>query len=480
MTTESHVPLLSALCTACVTCCAWLVLSVSSIAAAPNVILIMADDMGWGQTGYYNHPVLQTPHLDAMAANGLRFDRFYAGAPNCSPTRATVMTGRTNDRTGVLDHGFPLRLQERTIAQAFRDAGYATGHFGKWHLSGFSGPGAPILKDDERNPGVFGFETWLSVTNFFDRNPILSRNGKFEEFQGDSSEIVVNQAVEFIQTQVMAKRPFFTVIWYGSPHSPFVASEDDIAQFGELDRASQQHYGELVAMDRSLGKLRESLRTLSIEGDTLLWFCSDNGGLNNIVPETVGGLRGFKGTVYEGGLRVPAVAEWPGVIQAARVTEFPCGTVDLFPTLAAVAGLNESTARLPQDGMSLRELFDADLAERARPLGVRHKGRGAWIDNDYKLVCPKLTEDVYELYNLAEDPQESRDLAFEQEAVLARMKAGFEAWNASVERSLSGADYPEGQVTDRITQRRSWPELDIYRPWFDQWRERPEFRNYLK
>jgi arylsulfatase A-like enzyme len=108
-----------------------LLISENSARAAdrPGIILVMADDMGWGQTGYYDHPLLKTPNLDAMAENGLRFDRFYAGAPNCSPTRATVMTGRTNDRTGVQDHGYPLRLQERTIAQALRDAGYATGHF---------------------------------------------------------------------------------------------------------------------------------------------------------------------------------------------------------------------------------------------------------------------------------------------------------------------------------------------------------------
>ncbi len=114
-------------------------------AKQPNVILVMADDMGWGQTGYYDHPALKTPHLDSMAKNGLRFDRFYAGAPNCSPTRATVLTARSNDRTGVLNHGYALNLQEKTIGAAFKKAGYATGHFGKWHLNGFTGPGAPIF-----------------------------------------------------------------------------------------------------------------------------------------------------------------------------------------------------------------------------------------------------------------------------------------------------------------------------------------------
>jgi len=187
----------------------------------PNIILIMTDDQGWGQTGYYQHPVLKTPNLDAMAANGLRFDRFYAGAPNCSPSRASVMTGRSNDRTAVFNHGYPLRLQEKTIAQALKKAGYRTGHFGKWHLSGYTGPGAPVLKDDPRNPGVFGFEEWLSVTNFFDMNPVMSRNGQLEEFRGSSSDVAVTEALKFINRVAGENIPFFVVIWFGSPHSPW-------------------------------------------------------------------------------------------------------------------------------------------------------------------------------------------------------------------------------------------------------------------
>src|SRR5687767_1852744 len=129
----------------CVTACALSAFAAAAPAQRPHIVLVMADDMGWGQTSYNGHPILKTPNLDAMAAAGLRFDRFYAGAPNCSPTRATVMTGRTNDRTGVENHGFALRLQENTLPRALREAGYATGHFGKWHLNGYRGPGAPIL-----------------------------------------------------------------------------------------------------------------------------------------------------------------------------------------------------------------------------------------------------------------------------------------------------------------------------------------------
>ena len=164
----------------------------------PNIILIMTDDQGWGQTGYYNHPLLKTPNLDEMANNGLRFDRFYAGAPVCSPTRASVLTGRSNDRTGVYDHGYRLRLQEKTISQALKNNGYITAHFGKWHLNGLRGPGAPILIDDKYGPQNFGFDHWLSVTNFFDINPLMSENGDFIDFNGNSSEIIFNEALSFI------------------------------------------------------------------------------------------------------------------------------------------------------------------------------------------------------------------------------------------------------------------------------------------
>ncbi len=445
----------------------------------PNIVLVMADDMGWGQTGYYHHPALTTPNLDAMAASGLRFDRFYAGAPNCSPTRSTVMTGRTNDRVGVQDHGYPLRLQEHTVGRALRDAGYSTAHFGKWHLNGLSGPGAPILANDERTPGVFGFDTWLSVTNFFDRDPILSRNGAFEAFAGDSSEIVVDEAVKFIGTQAKAGKPFFTVIWYGTPHSPFMATDADMAPFADLDENSRTHYGELVAMDRSIGTLRRGLRDLGIEKDTLLWFNSDNGGLPKITPETVGGLRGFKGTVYEGGLRVPAIIEWPDQIKEPRVTNFPAGTVDIFPTLAAIAGLPDSVLLQPQDGMSLVPLFKKELTSRNTPLGFRHTGRAAWIDNSYKLVTQDVKKGSYELYDLANDQNETADLASSQPEILARLQSAFEKWNHSVDNSVAGNDYPEGRVTDAVTERRNWPDLDIYRKWFDEWKDRPEFRRYL-
>ena len=448
--------------------------------APPNFVLAMADDMGWGQTGYYGHPVLETPHLDAMAAAGLRFDRFYAGAPNCSPTRATVLTGRTNDRAGVEDHGFALRRQERTISRALDEAGYATGHFGKWHLNGLRGAGVPVLAGDAHGPAVFGFDTWLSVTNFFERDPLMSRDGLIAQHEGDSSEVIVGEALRFMQRQVAQRHPFFVVIWYGTPHSPWIASDEDRAAFADLDKNSQHHYGELVAMDRSLGALRAGLRELQVEANTLVWFTSDNGGLPRIEPGTVGNLRGHKGSLYEGGIRVPAVIEWPDGIPDPRVTSFPAATMDIFPTLAALAGLKDSAALQPQDGMDLSPVLESEVPRRDQPIGFRHTGRIALVDNDLKLVANDPATGIRELYDLAHDSGETEDLAAKMPDEAARLGRLLDAWNQSVEASAAGKDYPAGDFVPEESQPRWWAEQDSYKPYLDGWKSRPEYKRFIE
>ncbi len=446
----------------------------------PNVVLVMTDDQGWGQMGFYDHPVLKTPNLDAMAKNGLRLDRFYAGAPNCSPTRATVMTGRSNDRTGVFNHGYPLRLQEKTLPRAMKNAGYATAHFGKWHLNGFRGPGAPILAGDKRSPGGFGFDEWLSVSNFFDRDPLMGRKGEIEEFKGDSSEIVVDEALKFMEEQVKQKSPFFVVIWYGTPHSPFMATEEDMKPFKDLDAQSRLHYGEMVAMDRSIGALRRGLRDFKVEDDTLFWFNSDNGGLPKIKPDTVGGLRGFKNSVFEGGLRVPCVIEWPAEIKPGRVSEYPVATMDIFPTIADIVGLPDSSMQQPMDGISVKKLFSRDLKKRSKPIGFRHTDRAAYIENNYKLLTQNVNQKKYELYDVSKDRNEKKNLIDSKSEVAKRMIAAFEKWNASVDRSKEGKDYPEGRVSPDHPDRRDWTKAEEYEPYFEAWKNRPEFKRYFK
>ncbi len=445
--------------------------------AAPNVILVMADDMGWAQTGYYDHPVLETPNLDAMAENGLRMDRFYSGAPECSTTRATVMTGRTNDRTGVFTVGSAINKQEKMLSTAFRNAGYATAHFGKWHLNAMDSPDAdnPMPLADPHNPGELGFDYWLSETNQFNLNPLLSRNGTPERIEGESSEVLVDEALKFIESAHNQDQSAFVMIWYASPHRPFEAHDDDMEAFADLSEASRVHHGEIVAMDRSIGNLRRGLRDLGIADDTLIWFCSDNGGLPTftvtnaagkvypgINPDSTGHLRGFKHAFHEGGIRVPGIIEWPGHVKP-RISNFPTSTLDMFPTLIEVANLDPDDINAVHDGISLVPVFASEPARRNQPMGFRVQGQFAWLDNDYKLVFYRdytkalidgawdaevfaSLPQEFELFNVVEDPSEQRNLMEKEPEIAARMKAEFDAWNASVDRSVEGADYPEGRV----------------------------------
>ena len=290
-------------------------------AGRPNIILCMADDQGWGDVGYTGHPVIETPNLDAMAAEGLRCNRFYAAAPVCSPTRGSVMTGRHPNRFGCFSWGHTLRPQEVTVAETLKRVGYVTGHFGKWHLGSVQ-KGSPV------NPGASGFDEWLSAPNFFDNDPILSREGVAVQTKGESSMVTVDAAIEFIRKHARAPKPFLAVVWFGSPHVPHAASKEDYASYAAEGEKKANFYGEIAGIDRAVGKLRQELRTLGIHQNTLFWYCSDNGGLPRV---GVTGGRGHKGSVYEGGLRVPAIIEWPARIPKPRSTEVPANTVDIYP-----------------------------------------------------------------------------------------------------------------------------------------------------
>ena len=328
---------------------------------------------------------------------------------------------------------------------------------------------------------MFGFDEWLSVTNFFDRDPIMSRQGEFIEFKGDSSEIIVDEALKFIARQANSDKPFLTVIWYGTPHNPFMASDEDTKDFLHLDTASKDQHGELVAMDRSIGALRKGLRDLSIADNTLVWFTSDNGGLPRITPSTVGDLRGFKGSLYEGGLRVPSIVEWPAHITKPRVTEFPSVAMDIFPTVAEIVGLPDSTMQKPQDGQSLKGLFTENWSKRELPISFSCFGDSALLDNNFKLLLTgKGKTKSFELYDLATDPKESKNLYTSRPDIAVRMTKQLAARGKSIADSLAGKDYPEGRVNDGEPEPRFWMTVDAYRPYFDEWRKRPEYASRLK
>lgn len=452
---------------------AMLIVRAEAAADCPNIILCMTDDQGWGDTGYNGHPVLKTPALDAMAASGLRFNRFYAAAPLCSPTRGSVMTGRHPDRFGCFMANFSIRPAEVTLAEAVKNAGYATGHFGKWHLG-------PVKAGTPVNPNNSGFDETLSHDNWFDLNPQLCRNGgPPQAIEGETSEIVIGAALEFIGRQAAAKRPLLAVIWFPSPHDPCKAAPEYKEPYKQLSEREQNYYGEIAAVDAAMGKLRKSLRELGIAHNTLVWFNSDNGCWKGD-PGSTRGLRDRKGTLWEGGVRVPGLIEWPARITRPMVTDVPCSTMDIYPTIVDILQLKVPGQVEPLDGVSLLPLIDGKMPRRPKPIpfwihpsppkksnpeqyldaeaatgtwrtfrndryptALRRdqlRGHATLIDNRYKLHS--LAADRFELYDLVADPGETKDLAREMPELASKMLAELQDWQLSVERSLTGADYP--------------------------------------
>ncbi len=351
-------------------------------AAAPNIVLLMGDDHGWEETGYNGHPHVKTPVLDQWAATGLRFDRFYSAHPNCSPTRASFLTGRHPNRMGTFAPGWSFRPEEITLAHILRTAGYQCGHFGKWHVGA-------VKKESPVSPGAMGFHQWLSHDNFFELNPAFSRNGGPPEvFQGESSEILVREAIQFIESARKEGKPFFTVIWFGSPHEPYSGLPADLARYDDLPakyatkrvkltsnetggtvtrplgEVLRERYAEITAMDRAIGRLRDHLAAQGLRNDTLLLYCGDNGTSSD--ASLASPHRGAKGDVYEAGTRVPGLIEWPARLKEARTTRVPVTTSDLLPTICALSG--QPLPNRPLDGIDLTPLLDGTLTERPTPI----------------------------------------------------------------------------------------------------------------
>ena len=234
----------------------------SLAATKPNFVLCMADDQGWGDMAYNGHPVVKTPVFDEMARTVWRLDRFYAGAPVCSPTRASVMTGRTPNRMGAFSWGYNLRPQEITVAEALKSAGFTTGHFGKWHLGS-------LRTDSPVSPGNSGFDDWFSSPNFFEVDPWMCDNGKAVKTTGEGSEVIVKRALEFIRKAKQSDKPFLAVVWFGSPHAPHVGTERDLALYADQSKKQQHFLAEITAMDRAMGQLRAGLREQGVANNTL-------------------------------------------------------------------------------------------------------------------------------------------------------------------------------------------------------------------
>ncbi|WP_439482580.1 sulfatase family protein [Cyclobacterium plantarum] len=475
--------------------------------ALPNVVLLLGDDHGWDETGYNGHPYLQTPVLDEMAAAGLRMNRFYSASPVCSPTRGSIITGRHPNRYGTFTPGYSIRPEEISIASLMKDAGYTTAHYGKWHLG-------PVKTGSPTNPATLGFEEYISHDNFFEMDPPLSVNGAEPViFEGESSEILVREAQKFMDKAMEKNELFFVVIWYGSPHEPYSGTPEDLALYEDLpenfgDRmvnltsnetgsrverlqrdVLQERFAEITAMDRSIGQLRDYLEEKGQRSNTLLWYFGDNGTpqeANATVP-----FRGQKGDVYEGGIRVPAVLEWPAKIKQPIVSDANAVSSDVMPTLLDIIGAD--LPERPIDGISLLPMMENRMPQRPAPIAFwngrpRNAGEGledyidpelqkgttplvklmggiatrnfknfhqtdireedfsgprALLDNQYKLVIHGGTgEDAKrELFDIRSDPAEEKNLIDTQAEIAGNMEDQLRSWQQSVLESLTESDY---------------------------------------
>lgn len=484
-----------------------LVIPHSACSSPPNIILMMGDDHGWEETGYNGHPHVKTPVLDEMAATGLKFERFYAAHPSCSPTRASFLTGRHPNRMGTFAPGWSFRPEEITIARVLARAGYYCAHFGKWHVGA-------VKKESPVSPLAMGFHECLSHDNFFELNPSLSRNGGPPEvFQGESSEILVREAIASIRRAQDAGKPFLQVIWFGSPHEPYSGLPQDLALYDDLPakytrkvkltsnetggpttrpqgEVLRERYAEITAMDRAIGMLRQHLARYGLRENTLLFYCGDNG----TSGDSALGLphRGVKGTMYEGGTLVPGLIEWPARIPKPRTTSVRASTSDLLPTVAALTG--QPLPDRPLDGIDLTPVLDGHMTRRPTPLHFwsydstrikgkpqapyinpelqkgttplvkkmggkatrdftnfhhpviseeDHLGARSMIEGDHKLVIHDINigGSKIELFNLKEDPAEKANLADEQSELVKSLQTKLRAWQDSVLKSLTGADY---------------------------------------
>lgn len=445
-------------------------------AERPNVILVMADDLGWGDTSYYGHPVLQTPGLDQMAKDGMRFDRFYSAAPVCSPTRGSAVTGRHPFRYGIkFANTGHMKPQELTLAEVLRKQGYRTGHFGKWHM----GTLTKDIKDSNRGgrgddhyapPWEHGFDTCFSTEA---KTPTWWNDGDYESYGtrywtgagepvssdgilGDDSRIIMDNALPFIENAVASQKKFFSVIWFHTPHKPVVAGPEMVKKYlaripedypGDREHAAH-YYGCIDAMDAQMVRLRKRLEALGVASNTMIWFCSDNGPENKTAGRAVadldgpGGrdpvqLRARKRSLYEGGVRVPGLLVWPDQVKPGQITTVPCVTSDFLPTLLQVASTGEAIRSRPIDGVSLVPLIQNGVLEREQPIGFQSRNQASMIDNRFKII--RQGDAAWQLYDLVEDPGERHPIDDPQR--IERMVKRFQRWKESCDRSSQGADY---------------------------------------
>ena len=432
-------------------------------AARPNVVLFLADDLGYGELGCYGNAAAVTPHIDRFAAAGLRLTDCHSACPVCSPSRAALLTGRHPYRTGVFTwipekSPIHLRTSEVALPKLLQAAGYDTCHVGKWHLNGmFNSPEQP-------QPSDHGYDWWLGTQNNADPSHAFPtnfiRNGAAVGRAADySAPFIVQEAIGWLKGRKDQQKPFFLAVWTHEPHYPIASAERyEKLHAGVADATERTYRANISQLDDAFGTLMKTLDDLGVADTTLVFLTSDNGpegdGTKGPGRGLTGGLRGRKRSMYEGGHRVPGIVRWPGRIEAGGVSDVPVIGSDFCPTILAAAGLAPPTDRR-LDGIDLLPLLAGGGGERTVPMYWRFGGKVAYREGDWKVVADESLEHA-ELYNLDRDRHEQTNLADTEAARLAAMLGRLKAHTAEIE-----AEGPDWWRTERQgegrTKRRAKP-----------------------
>lgn len=393
----------------------------------PNVLLIIADDQGYGDLGLHGNEHVRTPHLDRLGGESVRFDRFFV-SPLCAPTRASLLTGRYSLRTGAkgVAQGLEtMRAEEVTVAEALGAGGYRTGLFGKWH----NGEHYPYTPNGQGFAQAFGFNLghW---NNYFDTT--LERNGRAVKTKGFITDVLTDAALRFIDENAANRaQPFFCYLAYNAPHSPFQVPDKyfDYYKSKGLDDTLASVYGMVENMDENIGRVLTRLDDLKLRENTIVIFLTDNG------PNGArfnGGMRGAKGNLHEGGSRVPFFLRWPARFKEPRLVKPIAAHIDLFPTLIELCGVR-TPKTLPQDGRSLVPLLEGkDASWSDRTLFTQHQ-----LPNDPQRITGAVRTEQYrlvnegrgwELFDMRSDPGQSKNIAAERPDEARKLTAAFENW----------------------------------------------------
>ena len=412
--------------------CALLTPFLSSNAAQPNIVIFYADDLGWGELGCQGYTKdIPTPHIDALAKNGLRFTNGYVAATYCSPSRAGLMTGRYPTRFGhefnTVANTVGLRSDQTTIATRLKTLGYATIAVGKWHL-GNQPENLPTKRGFDEFYGTLNNTPFFHPTNFIDSR-ISNEVQTVTDPNFYTTDAYADRSIDWIEKN--KTKPWFLYLPFNAQHAPLQAPKKYLERFPKITDEKRQLFAAMMAsMDDAIGRVVGKIRALGQEENTLIFFIADNGGPTASTTSHNGPLRGFKMTTFEGGPRVPYIAQWKGKIPAGKTYDLPVMNLDVLPTaIIAAGGKTDSSWQL--DGVDLMPYLTGKLTSRPhQTLYWRYGPQWAIRHGDLKLVVSKGGSGQPELYDLATDIGESKDLASAQPAKVKELQALWDKWNA--------------------------------------------------